>query len=148
MSGDPGAAKRTGRDSNFLMSAAGEDVGVVQRVEQHVAFVEMVDTGQCQGCGARLICQPKKDSPVTVRAANTISAKLGQKVYVNMIPGLLTKLTMIHYGLPILGFFVGVFGTWAMIHSFNAITGFGWESYATAAGAFFAGYYLMNRFLE
>lgn len=82
---------------------------MVRRVTGHVAFVEVTNTGQCKGCGARLICQPELDSPVTVRAANTISARPGQKVNVHMIPGLLSKMTMIHYGLPLLGFVLGVF---------------------------------------
>lgn len=82
---------------------------MVRRVAGHVAFVEVTNTGQCNGCGVRLICQPELDSPVTVRAANTISARPGQKVNVHMMPGLLTKMTMIHYGLPLLGFVLGVF---------------------------------------
>ena len=82
---------------------------MVRRVAGQVAFVEVTNTDQCKGCGARLICQPEPDGPVTVRAANTISARPGQEVNVHMVPGLLTKMTMIHYGLPLLGFVLGVF---------------------------------------
>ncbi|MCF7803371.1 MAG: SoxR reducing system RseC family protein [Candidatus Marinimicrobia bacterium] len=97
------------------MSEAVLDKGVVKRIEGERAFVEIADSDACEDCGARILCAPNQSGERGIMAKNTAHAKVGQQVLVTETDDLLLKLSLMQYGLPLLGFLLGIF----VLYSFN-----------------------------
>ena len=83
------------------------DHGIVKKIKGDMAFVEIGDGRNCEQCGARMICAPDSRH-------NPLNAKVGQKVVVTESHGLILKLLTIQYGLPLLGFIIGVIATYLL----------------------------------
>ena len=85
------------------------DEGIVQRIEGDKAFVTLMENDACEDCGARIMCAPGEEGERGVLARNQIGAVIGQKVQVTESRDLLLKLSLMQYGLPLLGFLLGIF---------------------------------------
>lgn len=91
------------------MTTAIHDSSIVKRIEGDFAFVKIVDNGLCEHCGIRIICSPHSKYERGILARNPFKAKVGQNVVITDSQNLLKKLSVMLYGLPLLGFVLGVF---------------------------------------
>jgi len=91
------------------MAEAIFDRGVVTRVAGNKAYVEIPMDESCEKCGAKILCAPGNDGEQGLPALNPLGAKVGQNVLVTESGELLLKLTMMQYGLPLIGFLLGLF---------------------------------------
>ncbi len=85
------------------------------------ARVEIAAGEACAGCGARVLCSPGTNNSNTLTAFNEIGAKMGDQVEVRERGNLLLKLSLLQYGLPLLGFVLGLFGIYSLIGQDNEL---------------------------
>ncbi|MBS1272585.1 MAG: hypothetical protein MAGBODY4_01732 [Candidatus Marinimicrobia bacterium] len=85
------------------------DEGIVKRIEGDKAFVTLMENDTCEDCGAKILCAPNEKGERGVLAKNEAGATTGQKVIVTESRDLLLKLSLMQYGLPLLGFLLGIF---------------------------------------
>lgn len=85
-----------------------EDIGkiVEERGKTALVAVEKKAGPGCSGCG---LCRAGKDGGNYLEAENVIGAKAGEKVKVYVPEKALFTATCFLYGLPVLGFILGVF---------------------------------------
>jgi len=80
----------------------------VSAVQERWAIVELEEKDGCHECGAKMICRPNATGKRTLKMLNIIDAKVGDQVLIEQIGANQLKLTMIQYGLPLIGFLAGV----------------------------------------
>jgi len=85
------------------------DQGVVTRLENGRAFVSIDEQSACKHCGAKILCAPGQSGERGLMAKNTVDAKVGDYVTVAESGQLLLKISAMQFGLPLLGFLVGIF---------------------------------------
>ena len=88
------------------------DQGIVRRLDGDQAFVSMLENPACDDCGAKIICAPDSSGERGVMARNSSGAKVGQRVMVTESKELLLRISLMQYGLPLLGFLLGVFAVY------------------------------------
>jgi len=84
------------------------DEGVVKRVEKGMAFVSLLENETCEHCNAKILCAPDSSGERGVLARNSAGASVGQRVMVTESKDLLLRLSLMQYGLPLLGFLLGI----------------------------------------
>ncbi len=87
------------------------EYGTVVSLEGQFAHIQISTTDSCRKCGARVICTPTDETYRTVIALNRIEAKVGDWVLFTDTSNIMLKLAIIQYGIPLVGFFAGVFFT-------------------------------------
>jgi len=85
------------------------DRGVVKRLENGRAFVQIDEQAACEHCGAKILCAPGKSSDRGLLARNAVGAEVGDMVNVTESGHLLLKISTMQFGLPLLGFLLGIF---------------------------------------
>ena len=85
------------------------EIGIVTALQGDDAIVEIMGQEICETCGARLVCRPDQSGKRTLRAANSLGAKIGNEVYITEKSNILLKMSFFQYGLPFLGFMAGIF---------------------------------------
>lgn len=93
------------------------EIGIVKSVADGKTIVEMKPGEVCESCSARLFCRPGKDGRHEMPVLNTIGAQPGQTVELDETGNLLLMISLLQYGLPLLGLVAGVF----LIHGINPI---------------------------
>jgi len=83
--------------------------GIVRFVQGETALVEVGNLDACSDCGAKMICGQGTRKQGMLRARNVIHATVGQVVGLTESNGILLKLSLIQYGIPLVGFLLGVF---------------------------------------
>lgn len=91
------------------MSEAVFEHGIVKQVRNGTAFVAISENESCEHCGAKILCSPQEGKERGVYARNPQGACVGQHVEVSESEDLLLTLSVIQYGLPLLGFLLGIF---------------------------------------
>jgi len=85
------------------------DQGVVTRLENGRAFVSIDEQSACKHCGAKILCAPGQGGERGLMAKNDVDAQVGDYVTVSESGQLLLKISAMQFGLPLLGFLVGIF---------------------------------------
>ena len=91
------------------MSEVVFDHGIVKKIRNGTAFVAISENESCEHCGAKILCSPQGGKERGVYARNPHGACVGQHVEVSESEDLLLLLSVIQYGLPLLGFLLGIF---------------------------------------
>lgn len=81
------------------------DQGRVVKVEGNLARVEFAASSQCARCGA---CHMAASGKMVNEAENTIGAKVGDLVEVEISPAVTTLFPLIAFGIPVLFLFLGL----------------------------------------
>jgi len=84
------------------------DTGIITKIDDNFATIIIDSTDDCKDCGIRFLCSPGSDNEKTIRLENTIEAKVGDKVLVTEASNVLLRLSFLQYGLPLLGFIIGI----------------------------------------
>ena len=85
------------------------ETGIITEIIDSEVTVELNPNGACESCGARVVCSPNSNGKRIIKAENTIDARVGQKVKIDENSELTLKLTGFQYGIPLLGFVIGLF---------------------------------------
>jgi positive regulator of sigma E activity len=85
------------------------ETGVVINVENDTALVELNIQAACDSCGARFVCMPDGSGKKRLTVANPLHAKIGNKVAIGETSQFLLKLSALQYGIPLVGFLMGIF---------------------------------------
>jgi len=92
------------------------EIGLVLTAEKGTITVKMTRSSACSRCGA---CKPWGDQEILVEANNSIGAVVGDRVRLNIKPGIFMNALAILYGIPfasiMLGFFLGTLIGGAMV---------------------------------
>ncbi len=85
------------------------DKGTVIEVRNGIARVSLRENAECEQCGARILCAPDASGERSLVARNSLNARIGEQVVVKESRDILLRLSLLQYGLPLLGFLLGVF---------------------------------------
>lgn len=83
--------------------------GIVVKNLNDLALVKLRPSQSCENCSAKIFCRPNKDGDHLAIAKNPLNAKPGQQVSIAEIGLTLLTLSILQYGLPLLGLLIGVF---------------------------------------
>lgn len=90
------------------MSDQVSDTGIVTQIDGNYATITIATTDSCKNCGIRFLCSPGSDKEKTITLENIIDAKIGDKVAITEASNILLKLSLLQYGLPLIGFLLGI----------------------------------------
>lgn len=83
-----------------------EETGIVTHTEGNIAKVVVQRRGECEGCGARGVCEPSEGG-MEIEALNPLQAKTGERVKIAIRAAAYLKGSIIVYGLPLTALIVG-----------------------------------------
>ena len=84
------------------------ETGTVVGIEGNTAIVELSMQPACDTCGAKMVCTPDQDGRKSMKVTNKLGAGIGSKVTIGESANFLLKMSALQYGLPFLGFMVGI----------------------------------------
>jgi len=90
------------------------DTGIIVKIDNNFATITIKSTDNCKDCGIRFLCSPGSDREKTITLENTINAKVGDRVAISEASNILLKLSFLQYGLPLIGFLLGILITTQM----------------------------------
>lgn len=85
------------------------EIGVVTELHDDDAIVELSIQESCESCGARMVCVADQSGKRKLRAANPFRAEVGSQVNIIEKSNFLLKVSLLQYGIPFLGFLLGIF---------------------------------------
>ena len=91
------------------MTGGDHEIGTVKAVKDGQAVVELRPGEICESCSARILCRPGKNGTHEMTVLNPMGAKPGQTVELNETGNLLLILSLMQYGLPLMGLLTGIF---------------------------------------
>ena len=80
------------------------EIAEVVAVNNQKATLLMKNKDICRSCGARYICKTDSKNNRLIRVQNTINARLGDQVLVEQSDKNILILSLMQYGLPLVGF--------------------------------------------
>ena len=86
----------------------GFETGVVKNLEGEYAIITLQESDACEHCHAQVICKPSQGDQRQVKLKNNIQAQIGDQVLLESSDKEHIKLTFMQYGIPLLGFFLGL----------------------------------------
>jgi len=107
------------------------DTGVITTISGKLVTILLESTDNCKDCGIRFLCSPGSDKVKIITLENSINAEVGEKVKVSEFSNILIKLSLLQYGLPLLGFLLGI-----IVSTFIAIPWKPIELYQFLCGVF------------
>ena len=82
--------------------------GTVTKVEGHNALVMVARSEMCDGCGSRGVCHTLGGGKnMEAEAINTVQAKVGDRVQLSIKPGVLWKISLLFYMIPVIALVSG-----------------------------------------
>lgn len=88
---------------------------IIEIVDEKTAKLKMQRHSACASCGKCVTSSEKKD--VLVEVENTVGAKVGDHVEVNMENVKVLKATAFAYLVPLIGLLIGTIGTYSILES-------------------------------
>ncbi|WP_042276719.1 SoxR reducing system RseC family protein [[Clostridium] dakarense] len=88
---------------------------IIEIVDEKTAKLKMQRHSACASCGKCVTSSEKKD--ILVEVENTIGAKIGDHVEVNMENVKVLKATAFAYLIPLMGLLIGTIGTYFILES-------------------------------
>jgi positive regulator of sigma E activity len=83
--------------------------GLVTALQDDKATVRLARNESCDKCAAKIICRPGDDGFREMLAFNRLQASVGDNVEISETGNLLLKLSLIQFGIPLLGLLLGIF---------------------------------------
>lgn len=96
------------------MTGSDHETGIVKSVSDSRTVVELQPNAACESCSARILCRPGKEGRHEMSVLNTIGAMPGDSVELDETGNLLLILSLMQYGLPLLGLLGGIFLVYGM----------------------------------
>jgi positive regulator of sigma E activity len=86
--------------------------GTVIHTNKGTASVRIDRADWCGTCDMKIWCHPEKDDVGTILVQNSLNAQVGQKVLISEKSEFLLKISILQYGIPLVGFLLGVILTY------------------------------------
>jgi positive regulator of sigma E activity len=86
--------------------------GTVTHTNEHTAAVRLDRPDWCGTCAMKVWCHPEKDDVGTILVQNSLNAQVGQQVLVSEKSEFLLKISILQYGIPLVGFLLGIVFTY------------------------------------
>ena len=90
------------------MSDQVSDTGTITQIDDSFVTISIDSTDDCKDCGIRFLCSPGSEKDKTITLENSIDAKVGDRVSISEASNILLKLSLLQYGLPLIGFLIGI----------------------------------------
>lgn len=104
-----GKSLKKNRVPDLISRSSEVEIGVVTALQDNDAIVELSIRESCESCGARMVCVPDQTGKRRLRAANPLKAGVGSHVTITEKSNFLLKISFLQYGIPFIGFLIGVF---------------------------------------
>lgn len=91
------------------MSNQVSDKGIITKIEGDILNITIKTDDNCEGCGIKFLCSPKSGEDKIIKLENSINGKIGDTVEISEASNVLLTLSILQYGLPLLGFLAGIF---------------------------------------
>jgi len=91
------------------MSDIAVEAGVVIKTNGDRALIQLMENEVCEHCSTRILCRPSSKGTKEMLVLNPINAEIGQTVEISEIGNLMLKLSLMQFGLPLLGLILGIF---------------------------------------
>ena len=81
-----------------------EEYGIINKIENNIAYVTADRTSMCNNCPSKGVCHPfgENENKIEIKAYNKINAKIGDKVKVIIDEKKLLKASIVVYGFPVI----------------------------------------------
>ena len=103
------------------MSNRVSDQGIITEVDGNILTISIKTTDNCDGCGIKFLCSPKSGEDKIIKIENTIDGKVGDTVEVSEATNVLLILSLLQYGLPLIGFLSGIFISYNLEFGFKPV---------------------------
>ena len=90
-------------------SAQEIETGIVKELQNGNAVVELNLQAACENCGAKVLCVPDENGKRALKVSNPLNAQIGERVAISESGDFLLKVSGIQYGIPFIGFLLGIF---------------------------------------
>jgi positive regulator of sigma E activity len=97
------------------------DQGTITKINGNILTISIKVSDNCEGCGIKFLCSPKSGEDKVIKIENTIDGKVGDMVEVSEASNVLLILSLIQYGIPLIGFLSGIFISYNLEFGFNPI---------------------------
>ena len=97
------------------------ETGIITGIKGNDALIKLSLQPACESCGAKLLCVPDSNGNRILRAENPLHAKIGNRVAIAERGGFILKLSLLQYGIPFIGFLVGIFLIYVLRINFDHI---------------------------
>jgi len=97
------------------------DKGIITKIDGNILHITIKTDDNCEGCGIKFLCAPKAGEDKIIKLENSISGKVGDAVEISEASNVLLTLSILQYGLPLIGFLTGIFISYNMEVSFKPI---------------------------
>jgi positive regulator of sigma E activity len=85
------------------------ETGIVTDLQDGNAIVQLNLQAACESCGAKVLCVPDQNGKRLLRVSNSLNAQIGERVAISESGDFLLKVSAIQYGIPFIGFLLGIF---------------------------------------
>ena len=85
------------------------ETGIVTDLQNGCALVELNLQAACENCGAKVLCVPDENGKRSLKVSNPVNAQIGERVAISESGDFLLKVSAIQYGIPFIGFLLGIF---------------------------------------
>ena len=82
--------------------------GTVTHVNGRMASVRVDQSDWCSRCGVKIWCQPEREEFGTISVQNKLDVQVGQRVLISEKSKYLLKISVLQYGIPLIGFVMGI----------------------------------------
>ena len=97
------------------------ETGVVTNLQNGNAIVELNLQPACESCGAKVLCVPDVNGKRALRVSNPLHAQIGNRVAIGESSDFLLKIAAVQYGIPFVGFMLGIFFFYFLNFTINGI---------------------------
>ena len=103
------------------MSNQVSDKGIITKIDGNVLNITIKTDDNCEGCGIKFLCSPKSGEDKIIKLENSVEGKVGDAVEITEASNVLLTLSILQYGLPLLGFLAGIFISYNLNINFKPI---------------------------
>ena len=103
------------------MSNQVTDKGIITKIDGNILHIAIKTEDNCEGCGIKFLCAPKAGEDKIIKLENSIDSKVGDAVEISEASNVLLTLSILQYGLPLIGFLAGIFISYNMVVAFKPI---------------------------
>ena len=97
------------------------ETGIVTGLRDGQAIIELQLQPACENCGAKVLCVPDENGRRALKVSNPVNAQIGQHVAIGESSDFLLKIAGVQYGIPFLGFLLGIILLYTANISINGI---------------------------
>ncbi len=90
------------------MSEIAVESGIVIQTQGDRALVRLLENEACEECNARIFCRPGTDGVREMHVYNRVKAGVGDRVDIVEIGNILLKMSLMQFGVPLLGLMLGI----------------------------------------